>query len=167
MSITIALEQPDTPDVVALILELDQVLEPLYPSESRHGFSVQKLLDEGVAFFVVRHNEQSAACGGVQLLPDADPPFAEVKRMYVRPNFRGLGMAKMILQHIEQYIQQQQINVLRLETGMYQKEAIQLYEQVGFQRIPPFGNYFVDPVSRCYEKVITDTRHAETCLVSE
>jgi len=123
MSITIALEQPDTPDVIALILELDKVLEPLYPSESRHGFSIQKLLDEAVAFFVVRHNGQPAGCGGVQLLPDADPPFAEVKRMYVRSDFRGMGMAKRILKQIEDYVSQHQINVLRLETGIYQKEA--------------------------------------------
>ena len=45
-------ERPDTPDARALIAELEAYLEPLYPSESRHGYSVEKLIAEGVAFFL-------------------------------------------------------------------------------------------------------------------
>jgi hypothetical protein len=42
-----------------------------------------------------------------------------------------------------------------LETGIYQKEAIGLYEQAGFQRIPPFGAYKEDPLSLFFEKRIS------------
>jgi hypothetical protein len=42
--------------------------------------------------------------------------------------------------------------VLRLETGIYQLEAIGLYERCGFQRIPPFGDYKADPLSVFFEK---------------
>ena len=54
MSTTITRERPDTPDAVALILELEAELDPLYPRTSRHGYSVDKLIAQGVIFFVVR-----------------------------------------------------------------------------------------------------------------
>jgi NADPH:quinone reductase-like Zn-dependent oxidoreductase len=43
------------------------------------------------------------------------------------------------------------VNVLRLETGIHQTEAIGLYESFGFVQIPPFGDYKEDPLSRFYE----------------
>ena len=49
-------ERPDTTDARALIAELEAQLEPLYPSESRHGYAVEKLIAQGVAFFVIRHD---------------------------------------------------------------------------------------------------------------
>src|SRR4051812_8165052 len=60
VSPTIALERPDTADAIELIDELEAHLASRYPSESRHGFSVQKLIDQGVAFFVLRHDATTA-----------------------------------------------------------------------------------------------------------
>jgi ribosomal protein S18 acetylase RimI-like enzyme len=71
--------------------------------------------------------------------------------MYVRPQFR-LGLAKLRLNHLADYGRGQGVKLLRLETGIYQHAAIGLYEQAGFQRIPQFGNYKEDPLTRCYEK---------------
>lgn len=148
-TITITQERPDTPDAISLITELEALLEPLYPSESRHGFSVDMLIAQNVAFFVLRSNEIPACCGGIKLV---DTEYGELKRMYVRPQFRGCGFAKLMLNHLADYAQAQGITVLRLETGIHQREAIGLYEQQGFVRIPPFGPYTDDPVSLCYEK---------------
>lgn len=139
--------RPDSPDAMQLIAELDAYLEPLYAVESRHGFSVEKLVKDGVAFFVSYHDDQPAGCGGVKLYDD----FGEIKRMFVRPQFRGAGLGKFMLQHLADYARQHGKAILRLETGIYQVEAIQLYERYGFQRIPPFPPYFEDPVSLCYE----------------
>src|SRR5690242_8140381 len=97
MSATITLERPDTPDAIELVTELESYLETLYPRESRHGYSVEKLIEQGVEFFVVRYADIPAGCGGVQVF-GAD--FGEVKRMYVRPDFRGLGYGKLILDHL-------------------------------------------------------------------
>ncbi|HEV3142415.1 MAG TPA: GNAT family N-acetyltransferase [Gemmataceae bacterium] len=149
MPITITAEPANSADAQALIAELEAHLATLYPVESRHGYSVEKLLREGVAFFVVRHDGQAAGCGGVQLF-GAD--YGEVKRMYVRPAFRGLGLAKLMLEHLEGYVRERGIGMLRLETGIHQHEAIRLYEGAGFVQIPPFGPYRPDPLSRCYEK---------------
>jgi len=132
-----------------LIDELDALLDPLYPRESQHGYSVEKLLAEGVAFFLIRVNGVPAGCGAVKLI---DGEYAEIKRMYVRPQFRGTGLARSMLRHLSDYAQAQGIELLRLETGIYQPDAIGLYERAGFRLIPPFGEYREDPLSRFYEK---------------
>jgi GNAT superfamily N-acetyltransferase len=149
MPTVITAERPDTTDAMELISELDTYLIPLAPPESRHGYSVEKLLREAVAFFVIRHEQVPAGCGGIQLF---NMEYGEVKRMYVRPQFRGLGFGKLMLSHLAEYALQHGIEVLRLETGIYQLEAIHLYERVGFQRIPPFGAYRADPLSVFFEK---------------
>jgi ribosomal protein S18 acetylase RimI-like enzyme len=74
--------------------------------------------------------------------------------MYVRPQFRGSGFAKLILDRLADHARAHGVRLLRLETGIHQKEAIGLYEGLGFRRIPPFGPYKPDPVSLCYEKEI-------------
>lgn len=145
----ISLERPDTADAGALITELEAHLVPLYPSESRHGYSVEKLINQGVAFFIIRVNGTPAGCGGVQLF---GTDYGEIKRMYIRPQFRGLGLAKLMLDHLADYTRSRGVNLLRLETGIHQHEAIGLYERAGFQLIAPFGEYKPDPLSRFYEK---------------
>ena len=151
MATIIVAERPDTEDSTALIAELEGYLAPLYPKESRHGYSVEKLLKEQVAFFILRRDGSAAGCGGVKLFGSE---YGEVKRMYVRPQFRGLGLAKLMLDHLETYARERGVGLLRLETGIYQSEAIGLYERMGFRSIPPFGEYREDPLSRFYEKQI-------------
>ena len=151
MPTTITRERPDTPDASALIAELEAELEPLYPRTSRHGYSVAKLIAQNVAFFLIRHDESPAGCGGVQFFGTG---YGELKRMYVRPEFRGLGMAKLLLNYLEGYARSQEIGILRLETGIHQHAAIGLYERLGYRSIPPFEDYWDDPLSRFYEKQI-------------
>ncbi|HET6978472.1 MAG TPA: GNAT family N-acetyltransferase [Pyrinomonadaceae bacterium] len=151
-AVVISLERPDSEDAIALITELEAQLDPLYPSESRHGYSVEKLLREGVSFFVIRDGDGvPIGCGGVQFF---GTEYGEIKRMYVRPQFRGLGFARLMLDHLSEFTRNNSISVLRLETGIHQLEAIGLYEHAGFYLIPPFGTYQPDPLSRFYEKQI-------------
>ena len=149
MSPIITHERPDTPDAVALIDELEAHLASLYPAASRHGFSVEKLLREEVAFFLLRAGGTPAACGGIKLF---GTEYGELKRMYVRPRFRGRGFGKLILDHLAEHARHHGVLLLRLETGIHQREAIGLYESMGFRRISPFPPYREDPLSRCYEK---------------
>ena len=97
MSAIITRERPNSADAIALITELEAHLDPLYPAKSRHGYSVEKLLAQAVAFFVLRDNDTPAGCGGIQLF---GTEYGELKRMYVRPQFRGLGYGKLLLNHL-------------------------------------------------------------------
>jgi GNAT superfamily N-acetyltransferase len=151
MSPVIVHERPNSTDAIMLIAELDAYLNPLYPSESRHGYSVENLIAQGVAFFVLREDATPVGCGGIQLF---GTEYGELKRMYVRPQFRGLGFGKLLLNHLADYARARGIGLLRLETGIHQPEAIGLYERAGFVRIPPFGEYVEDPRSLFFEKRI-------------
>ena len=146
--VTIAEERPDSALAMELIAELEAYLDPMYPAESRHGYSVEKLLREGVAFFVMRQDGAPAGCGGVQLV---GREYGEIKRMYVRPAFRGLGLGRVMLEHLVAHVRAHGLPLLRLETGIHQREAIGLYERSGFVPIGPFGDYKPDPLSRFYE----------------
>ena len=151
MQIQIARQAPDSPDARALIEELDALLVPLYPPASHHGYDVEKLIRQSVAFFIIRADGAPAGCGGIQFF---DEGYGELKRMFVRPAFRGLGLAKRLLEFLETYARAQNVSRLRLETGIHQNDAIRLYEQFGFYRIPPFADYPDDPLSLHYEKRI-------------
>jgi putative acetyltransferase len=149
MPVAIARELPDSPEAAGLILELEAHLASLYPATIRHGFSVERLVAEKVDFFVVRSGGVPAGCGGILFVDNA---YGEIKRMYVRPEFRGLGLGRRILEHLTRHATSRGIALLRLETGIHQEEAIALYERQGFHRIPPFGPYTDDPLTVCFEK---------------
>lgn len=74
--------------------------------------------------------------------------------MYVRPEFRGLGLGRLMLDHLASHARRQGVGLLRLETGIHQASAISLYERYGFERIGPFGDYAADPLSVYFEKRI-------------
>ncbi len=150
-TIEISLERPDSDDARTLIAELEAYLIPLSPPESRHGYSIEKLINEEVPFFIIRDNGTPVGCGGIKLF---GTDYGEIKRMYVRPQFRGLGFAKLMLEHLADYAFSRGVALLRLETGIAQQEAIAFYERSGFRSIPPFGEYKPDPLSRFYEKRI-------------
>jgi putative acetyltransferase len=147
----ITAERPDSPDASALVEELESHLASFYPAESRHGLSVERLVREQVAFFVTRCDGAAAGCGGVQLF---GRDYAEVKRMYVRPQFRRLGLGRLMLDRLTAHAREHGMPVLRLETGIHQQPSIALYEHYGFRRIAPFGPYTDDPLTRCYEMAL-------------
>ena len=151
MTVQITREHPATEEATSLILELESHLSAHYPVESRHGYSVDTLIAQDVAFFLLRDSEAPAGCGGIELV---GTEYGELKRMFVRPTFRGRGFGRLLLDHLTAYARSNGIRLLRLETGVHQVEAIRMYERAGFYRIPPFGPYREDPVSRCYEKII-------------
>ena len=151
MAAIITRERPDTAHSITLIEELQKHLAALYPQESCHGYSAEKMIAQGVAFFVTRNNGTPVGCGGILLF---GAEYGELKRMYVRPEYRGLGFARLMLNHLSEFAMSQGVSLLRLETGIHQTAAIRLYERAGFRSIPPFGEYKPDPLSRFYEKRI-------------
>src|SRR5262245_23519153 len=151
MAVDIAAERPDSPDAEDLVQELEAHLASRYPAASRHGLSVGQLIDEGVHFYVLRTDGRAAACGGVLIVPaaDGDVGYGEVKRMYVRPPYRGAGFGRAILDRLVERTREAEFEVLRLETGVHQVEAIGLYQRAGFRTRGPFGPYVEDP-NNCY-----------------
>jgi putative acetyltransferase len=148
---TIAVESPDQPEVIALIAELDAYHDALYPPESRHYLDLASLKQPNVVFAVARDDTGRAiGCGAVVLHPEA----GELKRMFVSPCGRGRGIAKSLLALLESRAIDAGCKWVRLETGPYQPEALAMYAAAGYERRGPFGEYTNDPLSVFMQKHI-------------
>ena len=77
---------------------------------------------------------------------------AEIKRMYVAPAGRRRGLARAMLTHLETTALAAGAEVMILETGTEQPEAIELYLSAGYQLIPGFGHYRNSPLNRCFAR---------------
>lgn len=145
----IAFESPNQADALALIAELDAFQDSLYPPESRHALDLTSVAEQGLMFALVRdENARPVGCGAVLLSSE----YGEIKRLYVRPEQRGAGLARKILQTLEDAALAAGCRLLKLETGPYQPEALGLYERFGFSRCGVYGDYAEDPLSVFMEK---------------
>jgi len=79
---------------------------------------------------------------------------AEVKRMYVAPTARRRGLARVMLAHLEATARAAGADVMIMETGTAQPEAMALYEAAGYESVAPFGHYAWSPRNRCYARVL-------------
>jgi putative acetyltransferase len=136
-AIAVELVQTATNEVHDLIEQLDRALAKGYLPEQQHGLSVDAIFEPHIRFFLARVAGTAVGCGGVALFET----FGEVKRMYVRENARGHGVAQALLAQIESETQKNGLDTLRLETGDRQLAAIRLYERTGFQPCDAFGDY--------------------------
>jgi putative acetyltransferase len=151
IQVVVRLESPYHDGVARLIRELDAYQTSLYPAESNHLLDITSLADANVRFFVARRGSQAVGCGALRIDPDQ---FGEVKRMFVLPEARGLKVGRQILRCIEDQARREGVGCLRLETGIYQPEALALYRSAGFVERGPFGNYGPDPLSVFMEKAL-------------
>ncbi|MEO8222840.1 MAG: GNAT family N-acetyltransferase, partial [Specibacter sp.] len=85
-------------------------------------------------------------------LRELDPRTGEMKRMFVRDEYRRRGIARQLIDAVETRARELGYDTLRLETGDGQPEAIALYLSAGYRAIPPFGPYVGNIYSRCFEK---------------
>lgn len=99
------------------------------------------------------------AMGGWRLRPELDSALggrcAEVKRMYVSPSVRRRGLARAVLAELEDSARRAGVDVLALETGTMQPEAIALYEAQAYEPTIRFGHYAYSELSRYYAKRLT------------
>ncbi|HQR57697.1 MAG TPA: GNAT family N-acetyltransferase [Burkholderiaceae bacterium] len=100
--------------------------------------------------YLVAHVDTLAV--GMGALRPLDEHSAEVRRLYVVPSHRRLGVARLILAELETHAQRLGYRVLRLETGNRQQAALRLYKACGYRRIATFAPYTSDPTSVCFEK---------------
>jgi len=149
-AVSIELADPRLPALTELVHELDRHLLSLYPPENNYLLDIETLAQPSVRFFAVRVDGTYCGCGAIKLYAR---DYAEVKRVYVRRSARGLGLGKRILKTLEDAARKEGVQVLRLETGNAQPDALSLFEEVGFVRRGAFGDYSAaDPYSVFMEK---------------
>lgn len=86
-----------------------------------------------------------AGCGGFRPLPDVDYPNAcEMKRLYVRPAFRGFGLGRRVAQALIDRALEAGYSTMLLDTLDDMEAARGLYESLGFEEVPP---YYFNPIA--------------------
>lgn len=96
------------------------------------------------ALLLATVNGELAGCGACRALPDVDYANAcEMKRLYVRPAFRGLGLGRMLAQALMDHAIRAGYSVMLLDTLDDMEAARSLYEALGFEEIPP---YYFNPI---------------------
>ncbi|GAA1545455.1 GNAT family N-acetyltransferase [Dactylosporangium maewongense] len=100
-------------------------------------------------FFVAYIDHAPAGCCGWRTFAE-DESTAELKRLYVDPAFRGLGLARRLIAAVEDSARAAGRKRVWLETGTAQPEAMALYESAGYALIPDFGHYKGYPSVRSF-----------------
>jgi putative acetyltransferase len=146
---TISIEPATAPGVAELLRLSDEFAFSLYPADSCYLLDASELAAPGVTVVVARSAEDAVGVGAIVERGDGS---AELKRMFVRADARGHGIASGIVTTLEAVARERSIALLQLETGPLQPEAIALYEKHGYRRIAAFGQYVGDEFSVCMEK---------------
>src|SRR5260370_231157 len=142
---------PAMPEAADLISALDGDLRERYPGSPIHGTEPIEFRASGGVFLIGRLDGVGVACGALRPMSDS---AAELKRMFVRREQRGKGFGRATLAALEEIATRRGFQMIRLETGVNQPEAIGLYESMGYYRIPCFGEYILDHQSRCFDEAL-------------
>jgi GNAT superfamily N-acetyltransferase len=93
-------------------------------------------------FLVAEVEGVPAGCGAWRALPSGE---AEIKRVYVEPAFRRLGLARLIVAALEDGARRAGRGSVVLNTGQEQPEALALYAQLGYSAVAGYGIYACSP----------------------
>ena len=144
----ISITRADPHDFVTLLEASDRYMASLYPAESNHMLDVETLRQPKMHFFGAFVDGATKGCGGFWAHQD----YVEIKRVFIDPSARGLGLSKALMQVMEDAARDLGFRIAWLETGIHQPEALGLYEKLGYKYRDPFGDYLLDPLSVFMEK---------------
>ena len=141
-----------------LATEADLYLATLYPPASIHSVPATQL-EQSPNVLLGAFRQESLApghpIGCVGYIRDTeDPVVAEIKRLFVSPGFRHLGVATQLMDALEAAAIEAGVTTLRLETGVHQHESVGLYFARGYVQRGPYGDYLDDPYSVFLEKLL-------------
>lgn len=150
MAIDIVRTDSENADFHELVALLDADLEIRDGAE--HIFYAQFNKIDKIREVVVAYQKQKAVgCGAFRKY---EPNIAEIKRMYVREENRGRGIAGKILAELEMWAKELNFFEYILETGAKQPEAIRLYQKSGYEVMPSYGQYLNVETSVCMRKFV-------------
>jgi putative acetyltransferase len=128
----------------ALIEALNTELSAMYPEPGATHFHLdaEEVAVGRGAFLVVYREGAPVGCGALRVL---DAETAELKRMFVSPAVRGMGLGRRLVAALEAEARAIGVRRLVLETGVRQATALALYRSTGFDPIPLYGEYRLSP----------------------
>lgn len=136
-----------------LIREIDEYTLSVYPGMPTYGIEVGSFAASGGIFLLLYAGDALAGCGALRHLDDGT---IEVKRMFIREEFRRRGLARRLLEKLEQTAGETGANIMRIETGDAQPQALALYRSAGYADVARYGAYVENPQSICLAKPLPD-----------
>jgi putative acetyltransferase len=138
--VTIEPDDPQAPDVLALLERHLAFANEHSPPEDVHALDVEGLLDPAVTFVSLR---RSGELLGVGALKELDASHGELKSMHTLAEARGQGVARALLEHLIALARARGYERVSLETGSMDAfvPARSLYAGAGFTPCEPFGDY--------------------------
>ena len=124
-------------DFINLVRLLDADLK-IRDGDDHAFYSQFNKVDQIREVIVCYSDGELAGCGAFKPYSETE---AEIKRMYVKPGFRGKGIGLEILSRLEEWAKESGYEKVILETGIKQPEAIRLYQKAGFHVIENYGQY--------------------------
>jgi GNAT superfamily N-acetyltransferase len=138
----------DNEDFRLLISELDKELRSRY-QEKQAIYDQYNIIENNPNVVIAYREEMPIGCGCFKKFDDRS---VEIKRMFVRPEYRGQKIAASILQQLENWAIELNISGTVLETGIKQPDAIHLYRKSGYIVVENYGPYKGLPESICMQK---------------
>lgn len=136
-------------DFLGLVKLLDEDLWKRYP-QTQQLYENGNIIPDDVHTILVYMDEMAVGCG---CLRDFDSDGAvELKRMFVRNEYRGRRIGRIIVEELEKWAAELNKKTIYLETGVNQPEAIFLYERMHYQWIDNYGEYAGNKESICLKK---------------
>ena len=150
MKIELKIVEVTNPDFEELVTELNAFFDQQWGDiaanyQEHHNLAKMK---QAIAAYV---DGKPVGCGCWKLLTE-DSLTAEIKRMYVKEESRGLGIAAKLLQKLEESIAAEGYHEAVLETGADMLGTIKFYEKQGYRLIPNYGEFVNDEVCVCMKK---------------
>src|SRR5512133_1879737 len=135
-------------DFYELTTLLDEDLHSRY-GEIQNQYNQFNKIDSIGTVVIAYVNGKPSGCG---CFKPFDNHSVEIKRMIVIQEFRGTGLARMILIELEKWAIEIGFSKSVLETGIKQIEAIKFYSKLGYERTDNYGQYLGNPNSICMTK---------------
>jgi GNAT superfamily N-acetyltransferase len=144
------------PDVQHLVEEVQAYYVSIYGGPDDSPIDDGEFEPPSGTFVLATDATGPVGMGGWRHRPDLrhlfDASVAEVKRMYVTPRARRRGISGLVLADLERSATAAGVELLVLETGAVQEDAVALYTSCGYTRTLDFGHYAESDLSRCYAK---------------
>ena len=140
----------ENPDFVDLIKALDESLWERYP-ELKSDYWGNNILELNPNVVILYIEDKAVGCG---CFKKYDINTIEIKRMFVSPEARGMGLAQTILLELEGWAHDLGYSFSILETLYKQKEAIALYQKTGYNIVDNYEPYVGLENSICMRKPI-------------
>lgn len=139
---------PHHPQATALLKQSHALMQELFAPEDNHYLDIDDLVDPQIHFFTARIGDTRCGTGALRIKDG----YGEIKSMFVQDSARGKGVADAILRQLEDQAREENLPLLRLETGNVLHAAHRLYRRHGFADCGVFGDYATTESSIFMEK---------------